>query len=90
MPSPLSWEGRRGKERAYEAEREKRVLGALLLLDSVPDPKPTPARITISTLEAIYAPDEAWGRDYERKAAAEAEEGERGERRKGGSGEEET
>ena len=36
----------------------------------VPDPKPTPARITFSIifphviLEAIYAPDEVWGRDY--------------------------
>ena len=29
-------------------------------LVSVPDPKPTPARI----LEAIYALDEVWGRDY--------------------------
>ena len=34
---------------------------------SVPDPKPTPARIAFSItrviLEAIYAPDEVWGRD---------------------------
>ena len=48
------------RKRGYEAEREKRVFGALFLLASVPDPKPTPARITISILEAIYA----WGRDY--------------------------
>ena len=35
-------------------------------LVSVPDPKPTPARISIPRviLEAIYAPDEVWGRDY--------------------------
>ena len=37
---------------------------------SVPDPKPTPARIAFSIthkrviLEVIYAPDEVWGRDY--------------------------
>ena len=42
---------------------------------SVPDPKPTPAWIAFSIargegsfpriiLEAIYAPDEVWGRDY--------------------------
>ena len=34
----------------------------------VPDPKPTPAWIAFSIvctiLEAIYAPDEVWGRDY--------------------------
>ena len=34
-----------------------------LLLVSVPDPKPTPARIAFVILEAIYAPDEVWGRD---------------------------
>ena len=55
---------RRGKERGYEVEREKRVFGALFLLASVTDPKPTPARIACSILEAIYAPDEVWGRDY--------------------------
>ena len=41
-------------------------------LVSVPDPKPTPAWIAFSIacvfprviLEAIYAPDEVWGRDY--------------------------
>ena len=41
------------------------------LLVSVPDPKPTPARIAFSIasvfphviLEAIYAPDEVWGPD---------------------------
>ena len=35
-------------------------------LVSVPDPKPTPARISVPRviLEAIYAPDEVWGRDY--------------------------
>ena len=49
------------RERGYEAEREKRVLGALFLLASVPEPKSTPARITISILEAIYAPDEGRG-----------------------------
>ena len=40
-------------------------------LVSVPDPKPIPARIAFSIahvfpyviLEAIYAPDEVWGRD---------------------------
>ena len=37
---------------------------------SVPDPKPTPARIAFSIaralaiLEAIYVLDEVWGRDY--------------------------
>ena len=35
---------------------------------SIPDPKPTPVRIAFSILhvilEAIYAPDEVWGRDY--------------------------
>ena len=34
---------------------------------SVPDPKPTPARIAFSIvcviLEVIYVPDEVWGRD---------------------------
>ena len=55
--------GKRERERGYEAEREKRVFGPLFLLASVPDPKPTPARITIGILEAIYAPDEVWGRD---------------------------
>ena len=40
------------------------MFGALFLLASVTDPKPTPARITCSILEAIYAPDEVWGRDY--------------------------
>ena len=35
-------------------------------LVSVPDPKPTPARIAFPCviLEVIYAPDEVWGRDY--------------------------
>ena len=37
------------------------------ILVSVPDPKPTPARITFSItriiLEVIYVPDEVWGRD---------------------------
>ena len=35
-------------------------------LVSVPDPKPTPARIAFSivVLEAIYALDEVWGQDY--------------------------
>ena len=32
-------------------------------LVSVPDPKPTPARIAFSILEAIYTPDEVWGQD---------------------------
>ena len=36
---------------------------------SVPDPKPIPAQIAFSIacviLEAIYAPDEVWGRDYD-------------------------
>ena len=34
-------------------------------LVSVPDPKPTPARITFPhvILEVIYALDEVWGRD---------------------------
>ena len=40
----------------------------VLILVSVPDPKPTPARIAFSfprvILEAIYVPDEVWGRDY--------------------------
>ena len=35
-----------------------------LYLVLVPDPKPTPAWIAFSTVEAIYAPDEVWGRDY--------------------------
>ena len=43
-------------------------LALFLPLVSVPDPKPTPARITFSImcviLEAIYTPDEVWGRDY--------------------------
>ena len=52
------------RQRGYEEEREKRVFGALFLLASVPDPKPTPAQITISILEAIYTPDEVWGQDY--------------------------
>ena len=29
----------------------------------VPDPKPTPVWIAFSILEAIYTPDEVWGRD---------------------------
>ena len=37
-------------------------------LVSVPDPKPTPARIAFSIagviLEVIYTPDEVWGLDY--------------------------
>ena len=36
------------------------LLTAIHFLVSVPDPKPTPAWI----LEAIYVPDEVWGRDY--------------------------
>ena len=40
---------------------------SLLLLVSVPDPKPTPAQITFiiaCLLEVIYVPDEVWGQDY--------------------------
>ena len=41
------------------------VLAVIVL---VPDPKPTPAQIAFSIvhliLEAIYPPDEVWGRDY--------------------------
>ena len=36
----------------------------MAILVSVPDPKPTLAQIAFVILEAIYAPDEVWGRDY--------------------------
>ena len=49
-------------------EPEYIVYETALMLVSVPDPKPTPARIAFSIariqLEVIYAPDEVWGRDY--------------------------
>ena len=44
-------------------------LHTMTYLVSVPDPKPTPARIAFSIargeLEAIYTPGEVWGRDYD-------------------------
>ena len=70
------------RKRGYEEEREKRVFGALFLLASVPDPKPTPAWTTIGILEAIYAPDEVWGRDY---VLFKEEGSDRSRRRRGGN-----
>ena len=36
------------------------MITSCYLLVSVPDPKPTPAQIAFSILEAIYALDEVW------------------------------
>ena len=38
-----------------------------LPLVSVPDPKPTPAKILFSILEVIYTPDEVWGQELSEK-----------------------
>ena len=48
------------------AKQHPTVEPPLYQLVSVPDPKPTPARIasSIVILEAIYAPDEVWGRNF--------------------------